>query len=301
MDRIEVIGVKLPLIKPGDDLAELIVRCTEEAGVGISDGDIVVVTEKALSKAMGRIVDINSIKPSKSALNLSRRTGLDPRFVELVMRECDRILLTVPIRDLVKNGAVNLMSLAGDRESAERLLEEYPFFFIVERGSMLWSDSGIDSSNVPPGKCALPLLDHDEAARKLHERIMELTRKYVAIVICDTELFLGGSMDFARGCYGLDPVDRSFGLPDLYGKPKYGGVDLIAHEVCSAAALLLKQAREGIPAAIVRGVKYRRCKCTLKDSLPQINYERVITSTIKATIKTLGIKRFIKIIIKALT
>jgi coenzyme F420-0:L-glutamate ligase/coenzyme F420-1:gamma-L-glutamate ligase len=300
LNRIEITGLRLPLIKPGDDVAWLIVKCAEEAGAGICDGDVVVITEKVLSKAMGRMVDIGSIKPSKGALRLSMKTGLDPRFIELVMRECDRILLTVPIRDLVEGGAVDLMSLAGDREAAERLLEEYPSSFIVERGGMLWSDSGIDSSNAPPGMYMFPLVDHDEIARRMHERIMELTGKYVAVVICDTELFLKGSMDFARGCYGLDPVDRSFGLPDLYGKPKYGGMDLVAHELCSAAALLFKQTREGIPVAIIRGVKYSRCGRTLKGSLPHIDYEKVFASTIRATIKTLGVKRFIKLLIKVL-
>jgi coenzyme F420-0:L-glutamate ligase/coenzyme F420-1:gamma-L-glutamate ligase len=300
MNKIEIIGVKLPLVKPGDDVAELIVKCVEEAGVSICDGDVIVITEKVLSKAMGRMVDISSIKPSKNALKLAQKTGLDPKFVELVIRECNRILLTVPIRDLVKSGAVDLMSLAGDKEAVERLLEEYPCFFIVERNGMLWSDSGVDSSNAPPGMYTLPLIDHDEIARRIHERIMELTGRYVAIVICDTELFLGGSIDFARGCYGLDPVDRSFGLPDLYGKPKYGGVDLVAHELCSAAALLFKQSREGIPVAVIRGARYRKCKRHLKDSLPHIDYERVLASTMKATIKTLGIGRFIKFFIKTL-
>lgn len=298
MNKIEIIGIKLPLVKPGDDVAELIVKCAEENGVSVCENDVIIVTEKVLSKAMGRMVDQDSIKPSKRALKLSRKTGLDPRFIELVINECDRVLFVVPIRDLVKSGAFDLMSLAGNKEAAEKLLEEYPCFFIVERNGMLWSDSGIDSSNTPPGKYVLPLVDHDEVAKRIHERIMELTGKYVAVVICDTEFFLGGSMDFARGCYGLDPVDRSFGLPDLYGKPKYGGVDIVAHELCSAAALLLKQTREGLPVAIIRGLKYRRCKHTLKGSLPCIDYKRAFISTIMTTIKVLGIKRFIKFLIK---
>lgn len=301
VSRVEVIGIKLPLISPGDDLAKLIVEYAERSGVGIREGDVVVVTEKVVSKSLGLMVDADSVEPSSYALRLSRAVGLDPRFVELVVRECDGVLAVVPIRDLVRDGVVDLESLAYDREAARKLLEEYPCFFIVEKEGMLWSDSGIDASNAPPGKYVIPPKNHDDIAREMHERIRELTGRYVAVVICDTEFFLDGSIDFARGSWGIDPADRLFGAPDLYGKPKYGGVDIVVHEVCSAAALLMRQTKEGVPVAIVRGLSYRRVDRGLRQSLPKIDLEKAVAKTLKATLKIRGFKWLIRALLRTLT
>ncbi|MET1160008.1 MAG: coenzyme F420-0:L-glutamate ligase [Thermoprotei archaeon] len=294
--RIEVIGIRLPLIRPGDDLAEVIVKSARSQGVEFVDGDILVITQKIVSKSLGLLVSIDSIKPSRQALSISKKTGLDPRFVELVLRECDRVVAVVPIRELVDKGVVDLTSLAENAEVAKKLLDEYPYFFVVEKEGMLWSDSGIDSSNAPPGVYVVPPRNHDEEARKIHEKIRKLTGSYIPVVICDTELFLGGSMDFARGCWGLDPVDRHFGALDLYGKPKYGGVDLIAHELCAAAALVMKQTGEGIPVAVIRGVSFRKVDRGMRDLMPRADLGKALVETLKATIRVLGLKTLINIL-----
>lgn len=93
--RFEVIGVRLPIIETGADVGRLIVESVKALGIEIEEGDVVVVTEKILSKAYGRVVDISSIKPSDKALKLAKRSGLDPRFVELVLRECDEVLAAI--------------------------------------------------------------------------------------------------------------------------------------------------------------------------------------------------------------
>ncbi|WP_440060009.1 coenzyme F420-0:L-glutamate ligase [Thermogladius sp. 4427co] len=80
----------------------------------------------------------------------------------------------------------------------KKLIDEYPYFFIVLKEGMLWSDSGIDSSNAPPETYVIPPRNHNEVARRIHEKIRELTGKYIPVVICDTELFSRGSIDFAR-------------------------------------------------------------------------------------------------------
>ncbi|RZN63677.1 MAG: hypothetical protein DSO07_08080 [Thermoproteota archaeon] len=177
MMRIEVIGIKLPLINPRDDLAEIIVRSVRGSGENLLDGDVLVITEKVVAKAMGRIVNLDEVKPSKRAIKIANKVREDPRFVELVLRESDDILAVVPIKELVERRIVDLYSLSTDRKQLIKLLDEYPFIFIVEREGMLWSDSGIDSSNVPPGKFVLPLEDHDEAAKQICLRIRELTGK----------------------------------------------------------------------------------------------------------------------------
>jgi len=216
--------------------------------------------------------------------------------VELVLRNCDEILFAVPIKRIADKGYVDLRSLAVDEKILGELLNKFPVFFIVKRGGMLWSDAGIDSSNLPPGKYAIPARSHDEVAKSLRNRIRELTGRDVAVVICDTELFLEGSIDVARGSHGIDPVDRCFGCRDLYGKPKYGGVDIVAHEICAAAALLFKQTSEGIAAAIVRGLRYRKCECGLRESLPKINIEKALRETIKETIRVFGAKAIVEML-----
>jgi len=161
---------------------------------------------------------------------------------------------------------------------------------------MLWSNSGVDTSNLPPGYYSIPIEDHDLIAKIIRESIYKTLGRRVAVVICDTEIFLKGSLDFARGSYGIDPIDRCFACKDLYEKPKFGGVDMIVHEVCSAAALVLKQAAEGTPVAIVRGVEYRECECGYKDSTPKVNTSGVIKEIFRENIRVLGLRGLLKIL-----
>jgi coenzyme F420-0:L-glutamate ligase/coenzyme F420-1:gamma-L-glutamate ligase len=288
--RIEVIGLKLPLLKEKCDLAEEIVKAAARSNVEILDDDIIVVTDKIVSKSFGKVVRVENVEVSERALKLAKRTGLDPRFVELVLRCSDDVVATVPLKKLVEKGLVELRPLMGDHEAAEKLLNEYPVFFVARREGSLWSDGGVDSSNLPPGCYAMPVENHDEAARAIREGVRRLTGKRVAVVICDTEIFLGGSIDVARGSYGIDPVDRCFACRDLYGKPKYGGVDLVVHEICSAAALVFKQAAEATPVAIVRGVKYRVCECGYREAVPRVNLPKVIKEVLRESVRVLGLK-----------
>jgi len=296
MGRVEIIGLKMRVVEELCNIAEEILNAARLQGAYVVDGDVVVVTDKLVSKCLGRVVKVDDVKPSRKALRLASKTGLDARFVELVLRNCDDVLAVVPIKKLVDEGLVNLKPLAGDVEAMRRLLDEYPAFFITLREGMLWSDSGVDSSNLPPGCYAIPVENHDEVAKMIRDGIREATGRRVAVVICDTELFLGGSLDFARGSWGIDPVDRCFGCRDLYGKPKYGGVDIVVHEICSATSLLFKQTVEGVPIAIVRGLRYRECECGLRDALPRIRIGRVIREVFVESLRVLGVKQLLKLI-----
>ena len=190
------------------DLVKEILTSISGSGVEILDGDIIVLTDKIVSKCFKKIVKIFVVKPSKKAVDLARKTGLDPRFVELVLRNSDDLLAVVPFKRLVERGFIDLMSLSADPYETRKILNEYPVFFITRREGMIWSDSGIDSSNLPPGYYAVPVEDHDEIARSIREEISKTLGRKIAVVICDTEIFLEGSIDFARGSYGIDPVDN---------------------------------------------------------------------------------------------
>jgi len=296
MSRVEIVGLKMRVVEGPCNIVEEFLKATRLQGVDVVDGDVVVITDKLVSKCLGRVVKVDEVKPSKRALRLARKTGLDARFVELVLRSCDDVVAVVPIKRLVDEGLVNLEFLARDVEAMRKLLNEYPDFFITLKESMLWSDSGIDSSNLPSGYYAIPVENHDEVAKMIRDGIQKATGRRVAVVICDTEFFLGGSLDFARGSWGIDPVDRCFGCRDLYGKPKYGGVDIVVHEICSATSLLFKQAAEGVPVAIVRGLKYGECECGLRDALPRIRIGRVVREVFVESLRVLGVKWLLKLL-----
>ena len=260
-----IYGVKLPLIEKKCDLAEVIVNSVKEQGLGIEDGDVIVITCKIVSKALGLLVKLDDVKPSMKAVKIASKARCDPRFVELVLRESDRTLAAIPVKRLADEGLIPLYSYSKNPENVRRCLEKYSTLFLVTRDGSLWTDAGLDSSNHPPGVMSIPPRDLDGVARMIRNRIRDLTGKNVAVVISDTEAFLTGSLDFARGSYGIEPIERGFGEPDLYGKPKFGGVDAIVHETCAAAALMMRQTSRGIPVVIIRGLDYERCECGYHD------------------------------------
>ena len=105
--RVEIIGLKLPLIRPGDNLIDLIVEAANTQAGGFRDGDILVITSKIVSIAEGYILDLNSIKPSKRAMKIARKLHMDPRFIQLILDLSDDILFVIPFRELVERGIVD--------------------------------------------------------------------------------------------------------------------------------------------------------------------------------------------------
>ena len=296
---LTLIGLKLPEVKPGDSIVDLIVEYAKKVNVSIDDGDVIVITSKIISKALDHLVRLDEIIPSNYAIKLSKKTGLDPRLIELVFRESDEILFVIPFKKLVSKGLIELGDISKDKSKALKALNTCPYMFITIRDNMLWSDSGIDFSNHPKGVCSIPPRNLDEIAKKIHEEIKEKIGKDVAIVITDTEMFLYGSLDFARGCYGIPPITRLFGELDMYGKPKFGGVDLLTHEVAAASALLMRQTAEGIPVVIIKGLKYEKYNGGLLDYTMKFRKLRgLIKEIIIESIKVLGLRKIIFTLLK---
>ncbi len=296
---VEIYGIKLPIIEAKCGLAKVIVDSARKQGLEFRDGDIVAVTCKIVSKALGLLVNIGEIKSSPRALEIASKAGVSPGFIELLLRESDELLLAIPVKKIADEEAVGIYRFSRRPELARRVLEEYPTIFLVLRDCMLWTDAGLDSSNHPPNIYSIPPRNIDAVARELRDRIRELTGKDIAVVVCDTEAFLVGSLDIARGSYGIEPVDRGFGEPDLYGKPKFGGVDAIVHEVCAAAALVMRQTSQGIPVALIRGVNYEKCECGYSDRVRRDirKQAKALKQIINHTVKVLGIKHVLKTLI----
>jgi len=227
--EISIIGLEgFPLVKAGDDLAKMIVETAEKDGASLSDGDVIVIAQKIVSKAEGRVINLKDVVPSKEAEEMARATLKDPRFVELVLRESKEIVKASPGALIVKT-----------------------------RDGTVCLNAGIDKSNVA-GRDTYALLpeDPDEAARKLRTDIMKLTGKGVSVVICDTysRPFRRGQVEFAIGIAGIKPFKDYRGQGDLFGYMLRVKNVAIVDEIASAAELVMGQGKEAIPVAIIKNL-----------------------------------------------
>jgi len=225
---VSIIGLEsVPLVKAGDNLADLIISVARNEKVALSHGDIVVVTHKIVSKAEGRIVQLSGVKPSGRAKQLSKATQRDPRLVELVLRESKRVVKASPGILIVQN-----------------------------RQGFVCINAGVDKSNVQ-GKDAYALLpfDSDTSARGIRSEIKKSTGKNVGVVICDTysRPFRRGQVVFAVGVAGVGLFRDYRGKKDLFGYVLKVKNSAIADEIASAAELVMGQGAEAVPVAIVKG------------------------------------------------
>ena len=232
MKTVEIIPVAgLPEIREGDALAPLILEAIEAGGAKIRDRDILVLAQKIVSKAEGRILDLNSVEPSQEALEIANRDGRDPRLVEAVLRESNEIVVA----------------------SERALIAEH-------RSGAVCAHAGIDRSNLRGGEDEVLLLpqDADLSARKLHDEIKHATGMFAPVLIADTQgrAFRRGVVGVAIGCAGLEP------LVDLRGEKDRSGrvleITILAHadEIAAAASMVMGQDKQGVPAVLIRGLAY---------------------------------------------
>jgi coenzyme F420-0:L-glutamate ligase/coenzyme F420-1:gamma-L-glutamate ligase len=231
MNPVQVIAVEgLPLIRKGDNLAQLICSAAEKQHTPIQNGDVLVATHVAVSKAEGNIVNLDKIIPSKKANEIAKKTGKDPALVEVVLRESKDI---VRMRDSV-------------------LITE-------SRQGFICANSGVDRSNVEGERNVAPLpRDPDLSAKKIRQKMKKLTGCDVAVIVSDTHgrPFRMGEVNVAVGVSGLKPIRDRRGEKDLFGYVLRIKQTAIADELASAAELVIGQANEGIPVAIIRGYNY---------------------------------------------
>jgi len=258
--KVEIYGLKMSEdINSETDLPKLIVEEAERQAYGIKEGDVIVITSKIVSKVEGRTRKLSDVKPSRRAYFLSRFYKTPPEVMELYLREGE-IKAVIPIEKLAKKYGHLFEEYTRNKEDAQKVIREHPYIFLIDVRNRLLTWGGIDFSNSPPGYCTLIPEDPDESARRIREKIRELTGKETAVVIADTEWKLDkfGTVDIAIGSSGIQPVSRNFGAKDLYGKPKFGGVDDLTDLVSASANLLFGQTDEAIPVVIIRGLKYER-------------------------------------------
>jgi coenzyme F420-0:L-glutamate ligase/coenzyme F420-1:gamma-L-glutamate ligase len=232
MKKIEIIPVEnLPLIAEGDSLGELIVEAAAKQGTPIKQGDIVVVTHKIVSKSEGNIVNLDTLSPSEQAREIAQKTGKDPAFVEAVLGET---------KEIVRIGPNSLIT--------------------ESRNGVICANAGIDKSNIEGEKnIALLPKNPDESAQRIRSEIKKLTSHDVAVVISDTHgrPLRMGEINVAIGVAGIKPTRDRRGEKDLFGYVLRVKQTAVADELASAAELVIGQADEGIPVAIIRGYTYQ--------------------------------------------
>ena len=229
VERVSIIGlVGFPSVKSGDDLAELIIKTVQNQGVSIEDGDILVVAQKIVSKAEGRVFQLENVKPSENAKKLAKTTLKEPNFVELVLQ-----------------ASLKVVKASSD------------IFIVENENGIICINAGIDKSNVE-GEDSYALLprDADESAKRIRQRTMELTGKKVAVIISDTysRPFRKGQVEFAIGIAGIDPFKDYRGEKDLYNYVLKVKNIAIVDEIAAAAELVMGQGSEGVPVAIIKNL-----------------------------------------------
>jgi len=261
MKRIELLGLStIPEIKAGDNLSEMIVAAANSESGGIKEGDLIVVTSKIISKAKNYVFNINEIKPSRKALRLAKITGKDARKIQAILNTGHKILVALPTYTLAKLGIWDYKVLTQYPEVMIEQLKKDPCTLItMDKDGRPYSEAGIDFSNHPSGIMSYAPPDPDNEAKEIRNGIKKLTGVDAAVVVADTEIFISpGSIDVPRGSSGLKLVNDLFSTPERYGKPKFGGIDIIGLEVTCAAALVMGQVSEGVPAVVIRGFDYAR-------------------------------------------
>ena len=258
MKKFEVFGLQsLPEIRPGDNLPKMIIDSAEEEIGALEAGDILILTSKIISKSMGLVKKKSDVKVTKDALAVSGRTGKDPVWVQMVMDEGHEIITVIPLNGIFRE---HVMDASEDIRCSTGLCdyEQCILVTLSPRGILHTCDAGIDGSNHPEGVVSFMPPDPDEVAEAVRQEISSATGKDVAVILADTELMPFGTMDFAVGSSGIEPRSREFGKADKFGRPKFGGMDLTAHQLVAAAALHFGQIDAGIPAVVVRGYRYCR-------------------------------------------
>jgi coenzyme F420-0:L-glutamate ligase/coenzyme F420-1:gamma-L-glutamate ligase len=225
----------IPLIRRDDDLADILVKSLQESKVELQDNDILVVAQKIISKAEGRMVNLATVQPSQRARELAELIQKDARVIELILQESNEVVRT-------RTGTI----------------------IVEHRLGFICANAGIDHSNVAgEGDSAeewvllLPQ-DPDLSARKIREEIQSKTGKQVGILIIDSHgrAWRNGTVGVAIGVAGLPALEDLRGKQDLFGFTLRITQVGVADELAAAASLMMGQAAEGTPVVHVRGFPY---------------------------------------------
>jgi coenzyme F420-0:L-glutamate ligase/coenzyme F420-1:gamma-L-glutamate ligase len=231
----------IPLIRPGDDLAGLILSSLKEGGIELQSGDVLVVAQKIVSKAENRIVDLSQVEPSKKALDLAKDTQKDPRLVEVILSESREVLR-------VREGLI----------------------IVEHRLGFVCANAGVDHSNVG-GEDTVLLLpeDPERSAKEIRKALESETSAEIGVLVIDSHgrAWRMGTEGVAIGVSGFPALLDMRGKPDLFDRKLEVTQVGLADELAAAASLVMGQSDERRPVVHVRGFPYPLREGTIQEIL----------------------------------
>lgn len=236
----------IPVIQEGSDLAGIIIKGLADTQLTLADEDILVVTQKVISKSEGRTRTLSRVIPSQSALELAECTGKDPRLVELILEESTEVL----------------------RAGSKTIIAEHKIGFVC-------ANAGIDRSNVCPkndetqGVFLLLPLDPDLSAERIRTALTLFTSKRIGVMIIDSQgrPWRKGTTGSCIGLSGLPALVDLRGKEDLFGRLLTDAQVAVADELAAAASLVMGQAAEGYAIIHVRGFPYKLRESSIREIL----------------------------------
>lgn len=228
-----------PQIQEGNSLLQLILDCLAQADSQLQSDDILVIAQKVISKAEGRVIRLKEVEPSDEALALAQIVDKDPRLVQVILDDSNEVIRARP-----------------------------GLLVVEQRNGWVCANAAVDRSNVEPdadgtlGEVALLLpKDSDASAKQIrHDLALAMNvdpSDAPAVLINDTHgrAWRNGNVGVCIGCAGLPPIWDQRGLHDLFGYELQGSLECIADELCAAASLLMGQSNEGTPVVVIRGYR----------------------------------------------
>ncbi len=222
---MEVIPIRTPLVKKGDNVINIILNAINDAGLEIEDGDILLAADKIVATSEGRIINPNSIKPNKIAKKFAEEHSLGPSFVELVLKEAEEVY-----------------------GGAHRAI-------LTLKNNMLIANAGIDRKNAPKDSVCLWSIDPNKSAKRILKILSEKTGKKIGFILIDSHIrpMRVGTTGFALGIAGIKPIRDCRGSLDLYGRKILITRMNIADDLAAAAHLIMGESSERTPLALIRG------------------------------------------------
>jgi coenzyme F420-0:L-glutamate ligase/coenzyme F420-1:gamma-L-glutamate ligase len=221
-----VYGLHTGLIREGDDLVDHLVRSSEDSCGNLQEGDIVVIAESVVAMAEGSVTCLEGVEPGAQAIELAGAYQMDPCLVEVVLRESDQVVGGIP-----------------------------GFLLCMKNGTLL-PNAGVDQSNAPLGCVVLLPQNPDGSAAEIQKRVRETYGIRIAVIIADsrTHAMRLGCAGVGIGCAGIEAVIDERGKRDLFGRELHVTQRAVADCIASAAELLMGEADESVPMALVRGL-----------------------------------------------
>jgi len=223
---IQIIPIKIKEdIHPGDDITGLILSSCK---MSLDDGDVLIISQKIISKQEGRVIDLNSVIPSELSVGIASAYEKDPKLVEVILSESKRIVRM-----------------------------ERSVIIVETNHNFICANAGIDESNVEKGFATLLPVDPDRSARKIRDSILQITGKNIAVLISDTfgRPFRLGQTDHAIGIAGMETIENYEGKPDTFGKIMRVTAIAIADELCAASELVMGKINKS-PAAVIKNYNF---------------------------------------------